>query len=655
MSENFKSAYIYVEVALGSIQNRGHVMKLQEGIAAIKQAGDSPSFMTIHRFDESFRDYVTERKTVKGFTGASYTPWLPFDFDDAELEHSHSRAQQFIGELINGYGAPRDQILVYFSGRKGYHVYLPSAFFGDWSPSDTLHKRLRTLALRLGDDYNIDPAIYDQRRLLRHPMTRHDATNLYKRRIPTADFLAASVEEVTDMAILPGDNAGIVPSHECDEVPSLAAIWLDTHDKRAAPKVLSPDRQTLAGSFPLDLKEGDGRDNQVYWKARQLREWGVPAYEANNILQLWDAQMETPLTKTDGGNILWDKVRSAYGADADLDAEEGVQVYNGREALNEYQSYLDNPGAQVPCGYDEIDEMHRHIRSGEVVVILGKTGSGKTAFALNMLRHMAKGDFKTLFFSLEMTLPRVIERQCAIESGVSAAKIEADFSTIHRHDLTSLPWWDNYHICAQPAMSMAQIEETIQRTSDYSGKVDVVCIDYLGLIKVSGNNSSVSNYQAVSEVAASLKAVSKRCDCAIIILAQISRSHGEAGDVLINLSSGRDSGVIEEGADLVLGIHRPELSAQDRVMGVQVLKSRKGKINAAGQFIAYAWNGPSFYVQPGELDIPWSEKDSLVVPRNEPPPPAPTKTPKEKADLFSTITDEDVLWLNAGSRDKEVK
>ena len=49
----------YVEVALGSIQNRGHVMTLQEGIAAIKQQGDKPSFMSVHRFDQSFADYLT--------------------------------------------------------------------------------------------------------------------------------------------------------------------------------------------------------------------------------------------------------------------------------------------------------------------------------------------------------------------------------------------------------------------------------------------------------------------------------------------------------------------------------------------------------------------------------------------------------------------
>ena len=63
--------FTYVEVALGSIQNRGHVCTLQEGIAAIKQQGDKPCYMSIHRFDKSFADYLTERKTVRGHVGAS--------------------------------------------------------------------------------------------------------------------------------------------------------------------------------------------------------------------------------------------------------------------------------------------------------------------------------------------------------------------------------------------------------------------------------------------------------------------------------------------------------------------------------------------------------------------------------------------------------
>ena len=634
--------FTYVEVALGSIQNRGHVCTLQEGIAAIKQQGDKPCYMSIHRFDESFADYLTERKTVRGHVGASYTPWLPFDFDDAELEHSHARAQQFVGELINGFEAIRDQIVVYFSGRKGYHVYLPAQFFGDWRPSENLHKQLRALALRLGESYNVDSAIYDQKRLLRHPMTKHDQTGLYKRRIVTGEFLAASVEDVCEMALTPGDNSGIVPPHQCDEIPALSAVWLDIRNEvKAKGKPVPIDHQSLTGSFPLELKEGDGRDNQVYWKARQLRQWGVPAWEANNILALWDSAMETPLTQTNGPNVLWDKVRSAYGADADLDAEEGIQVYNGREALNEYQGYLENPGAQISTGYEEIDNMHRYIRSGEVVILLGKTGSGKTAFALNLLRNIAIGDHKTLFFSLEMTLPRVIERQCAIEAGVSANEIEGNFP-VHHRDLGNLPWWDNYHITAQSNMSMAQIEETIQRTSDYSGKVDVVCIDYLGLIKAQGSNNAVSSYQAVSEIAASLKAVSKRCECAIIVLAQISRAHGEVGDVPISISAARDFGVIEEGADLVLGVHRPELGANDRLMGFQILKSRKGTIHASGQYLNYAWHGPSFTVQPGALDIVSLPTDAKSFVRPKPPPssPAPQGKPDAQQEVLANLDGE---------------
>ena len=634
----------YVEVALGSIQNRGHVMTLQEGIAAIKQQGDKPSFMSVHRFDQSFADYVTERKTVRGYTGPSYTPWLVFDFDDSELEHSHSRAQQFVGEMANGFDAPREQVIVYFSGRKGYHVYLPATWFGDWRPGDNLHKQLRALALRLGTDYNIAPAIYDQKRLLRPPMPKHPDPGLYKRRVATAEFLAASVEDVCGMAVTPGDNEGIVPPHQCNEVPALAAVWLDIRNEVGASKASKAtpiDHQSLAGSFPLELKEGDGRDNQVYWKARQLRQWGVPAWEANNILALWDSAMETPLTQTNGPNVLWDKVRSAYGADADLDADEGIQVFNGREALNEYQGYLDNPGAQISTGYEEIDRMHRHIRSGEVVILLGKTGSGKTAFALNLLRNIAIGGHKTLFFSLEMTLPRVIERQCAIEAGVSANEIEGNFP-VHHRDLGKLPWWDNYHITAQSNMSMAQIEETIQRTSDYSGKVDVVCIDYLGLIKAQGSSNAVSSYQAVSEIAASLKAVSKRCECAIIVLAQISRAHGEEGDVPITISSARDSGVIEEGADLVMGVHRPELGGADRLLAVQILKSRKGPLHAAGQALNYAWHGPSFTVQPGTIDLLSQppEAKTFIRPR---PAPAPDPATQEQRNEVLEIFDGEVV------------
>ena len=634
--EDFK----YVEVAIGSINKRGRVMKISEAIAEIKKDSTKPAFVSVHRFDKSFHDYLTERETVRGYTGPSYAPFVPFDFDDAELELSHTRAQQFLGEMINGFNAPADQINVFFSGRKGYHIYLPAQFFGNWAPSDTLYKKLRTLALRLGEAHNIDPAIYDQKRLLRHPMTKHDATDLYKRRIPTKEFLAATVKDVQEMAVTAGDN-DIVPFNRCQEVPELGAIWLDCQKTPAkAASQVPVEHQTLKGSFPTDLKEGDGRDNHVYWKARQFRNWGVPAYETYNVLQMWDNTMETPLTTTNGPNILWDKIKSAYGNDADLDADQGVQVFNGRESLHQYQAYLDNPGAKIQTGYEEIDQRHRHIRSGEVVILLGKTGSGKTAFALNMLRNMAMANHKVLFFSLEMTLARVVERQCAIEAGVSANEIEANFTG--NRDLMNLPWWDNSYLCAQPNMSMAQIEEAIQRQSDYTGAVEVACIDYMGLIRAtSAGNSSVSSYQAVSEIAASLKAVSKRCNCAIIVLSQISRNHGDEGDSHFGLSSGRDSGVIEEGADLVLGIHRPELHGKDRVMRVQILKSRKGSIHPPATSFIYGWHGPSFRVQPGqinEMDLS-SDRESFI---REPAPPVTAKE-AEKIQTIQETFDAEII------------
>ena len=141
--EDFK----YVEVAIGSINKRGRVMKISEAIAEIKKDSTKPAFVSVHRFDKSFHDYLTDRETVRGYTGPSCAPFVPFDFDDAELELSHTRAQQFLGEMINGFNAPADQINVFFSGRKGYHIYLPAQFFGNWAPSDTLYKKLRPRAL----------------------------------------------------------------------------------------------------------------------------------------------------------------------------------------------------------------------------------------------------------------------------------------------------------------------------------------------------------------------------------------------------------------------------------------------------------------------------------------------------------------------------
>jgi KaiC/GvpD/RAD55 family RecA-like ATPase len=563
-----------------------------------------PAYRSVHVFGADFKHHVETHGSVKGWSGESYAPYLCFDIDD-DLDVATRTAQQFVGELVEGFKTPPEHIIVWFSGKKGYHLQLPAGLFGGWTASKTLHKKLKILATRVANGYDIDTAIYDQKRLLRCGGTKHDVSGRYKTHIPTDEFLSMPSEAVRDLGLSPPDLTKILPPTSAPPVPALESVWLDVqtrsqHEtkKQSARNI---DYQSFEGSFPLDLSEGDGRDNRMYFKARQLREWGVPAWESYNILKLWDSQCKIPLTQTNGESILMDKIRSAYGTDAALDADEGIQVHSGLEALNEYQNYLDDPGASIATGFDELDRMHRNIRTGEVAIILGKTGSGKTAWALNALRNMAEKGHRVLFFSLEMTLARVVERQIAIELGMTADEVEADYGNL-RKKAHSIPWMEQYHICSQSAMTMPQIEETIQKVSEVHGKVDCVCIDYLGLIRSTNQSSSVSSYQAVSEIASQLKNVAKRCNIAVMVLSQVSRGHGEQGNVQFSMNAGRDSGVIEEGADLVIGIHRPELGSLDRTMAIQVLKSRKGRIHTAGNQLLYPWHGPSFRVQSRELN-----------------------------------------------------
>jgi len=617
----------YCEVALDDIRNRGTVLPVAEAAVRIAECRErgTPAYKSLHVFGQDFADHVATHGTVRGYQGASYAPYLAFDIDDPKsIDGATKTTQQFVGELIDGFGAPPEHIVVWFSGKKGYHVMLPAGLFGGWRESAKLHTRLRELAKRIAHGHDIDMAIYDQKRLLRAGGTRHDVSGYLKTHIPTEDFCGITVEEVLSRATTQQDTT-ILPPSAAKSVDALEAVWLDVQQSIAPTAPSKAAQGDPQRGYQTDLTEGAGRDNAFYWEARELRDYGVPAWKALNILRLWDSKLDTPLTETDGPEVLQAKVRSAYGGDAALDEDEGIVVHTGLEAVNEYHNTLRNPSASLPSGFPEIDKQHRELRAGEVCVMLGKTGSGKTALALNMLRHMAAVGHRVLFFSLEMTLARVMERQIAIELGIPASTIEGDYSAV-REAIADIPWWDRYHICTQSAMTMAQIEETIQKTADRHGKVDAICIDYLGLIKSSNKGSSVSSYQAVSEIAASLKNVAKRTETLVMVLSQIGRGHGEDGDVPISLSSGRDSGVIEEGADLVLGIHRPERSSLDRTMAVQVLKSRKGMTHAAGDYALYPWDGPTFQICTDSLDPINLGSGSLYTPKPYPAAPVPAPT-----------------------------
>ncbi len=247
-----------------------------------------------------------------------------------------------------------------------------------------------------------------------------------------------------------------------------------------------------------------------------------------------------------------------------------------------------NPEGRVAFGYPGLDDVIRGLAPGEVLQILGRSGVGKTAFALNLVERMTRdGQIPTLVFSLEMSGPELFERIASMTTGLTGRELEAraqmEDPELAPRLLEVCRRWAHVIVVERPC-TLVQLDGLVTAARErgfWPGPLRLVVVDYMGLILPRRPSSP---YEHVSETAKELKQLAKRHRVAVVSLCQIGRE-GESGGAPVTLRAARDSGVVEEAADYLLGIWRPELaeglSKADRLarageFKVRVLKNRSG-------------------------------------------------------------------------------
>lgn len=210
----------------------------------------------------------------------------------------------------------------------------------------------------------------------------------------------------------------------------------------------------------------------------------------------------------------------------------------------------------IPCGIGDLDRMITGLNKSDLIILGARPGMGKTSFALNIVRNVAVNAGKTVcFFSLEMSRDQLAQRMLSSEAGIKSEKLRTG-------DLTD----DEWTRLAQAGDNLSKADIYFDETSNITvpemkaklrrmKKVDLVVIDYLGLMKSARNIDN--RVQEVSEITRNLKIMAKDLKIPVIACAQLSRgtetkgkSHKPA------LSDLRDSGSIEQDADIVLFLYR---------------------------------------------------------------------------------------------------
>ena len=269
--------------------------------------------------------------------------------------------------------------------------------------------------------------------------------------------------------------------------------------------------------------------------------------ETTDVLDLLD-EAETQLFDVAQGNI-----RKSYESMSTI----------MRKALEDIDNARNQEGGMsgVPSGFADLDKLTGGFQRSDMIVLAARPGMGKTAFVLTMARNVAV-DYKTpvAVFSLEMSAVQLVQRLISAETEISSDKFRKgnlaahEYTQLHERigKLSDAPLF----IDDTPALSIFELRAKCRRLKSTAG-IEMVIIDYLQLM--SAGSSSGNREQEISSISRSIKSIAKELDIPIIALSQLSRMvETRGGDKRPILSDLRESGAIEQDADIVAFIYRAE-------------------------------------------------------------------------------------------------
>ena len=246
----------------------------------------------------------------------------------------------------------------------------------------------------------------------------------------------------------------------------------------------------------------------------------------------------------------------------------------------------------IPTGFIDLDYRTSGMQKSDLVLVAARPSMGKTAFVLNMAQYMAFECNKTVaIFSLEMSSEQLVNRLLAMEARIDAQKLRN--GSLEDNDWESLlesagTVAKSNLIIDDRASSLAEIRSKCRKFK-LEHNLDIVIIDYLQLMSSGGGRSSDSRQQEISDISRGLKRMARELDVPVVALSQLSRAVEQRPDHRPMLSDLRESGAIEQDADVVMFLYRDEYyNKESELKGtaeVIIAKQRNGPIGT----VTLAW------------------------------------------------------------------
>ncbi len=281
---------------VGDCRNERRLVDWQAAFAGYADCDEraevkSEAYLSAFTFAGEFRRHLALRGTTKGYGGECFALWLWFDIDrDGDLEAATRDARRLSAATVDRYRIDGDELLLFFSGSKGYHVGLPASLFAA-EPSHDFHRIARQFAERLAAvvGVTVDSGVYDRVRAFRAPNSRHPKTGLHKRRFEFNELLHLTTAAILERATTPeafelpdGNATSEVAADDWRRAIEAVRTQATAAQQRQANAAATLNRQTL--EFIRDGASQGDRHRLLFSAAANLAEFGCPSALAHALL-----------------------------------------------------------------------------------------------------------------------------------------------------------------------------------------------------------------------------------------------------------------------------------------------------------------------------------------------------------------------------------
>ena len=268
------------------------------------------------------------------------------------------------------------------------------------------------------------------------------------------------------------------------------------------------------------------------------------------------------------------------------------------DALSEIGEMIARHGKLTGCdsGFRELNRLTNGLQKSDLIIIAGRPAMGKTSFAMNIAQHAALRDKRAVVvFSLEMSSEQLVTRMLCTEASVDSQKIKegnlSDAETLRLLEAAEPMQASRLHIDDSGGVTVAQIRSKCRRLKAQQGGLDMIVIDYMQLMQGSGasGRKSDNRQQEISDMTRAFKILARELDVPILLLSQLNRDAEKRADHTPMISDLRESGSIEQDADLVILLYRPQVYDEtlDNTSEAILAKNRHGPTGT----VQLAWQG----------------------------------------------------------------